>query len=200
MSKTSASFQSGTSDYRLNVAKTVEGSAMQFEVFTDADWAREGENRKSVNAALTFMNGMIISWRCNKQPLVALSTMEIEFVAAARGVQEAMGCYHTIKELEQPMQMPLQLKMDNQAAFTSIMNEAGSSKTKHIDIKNKIIKDLYRAKLLTPTYVPTLDMKADILAKIMPGPNFVRLRSLIGINTPGNHEGKIRCGVFDGTI
>ncbi len=105
-----------------------------------------------------------------------------------------------MKELEQPIQMPIQLKMDNQAAITSIMNEAGSSRTKHIDIKYTFIKDLYRAKLLTPKYVSTHDMKANILTKIMHGPNFTRLRSLIGINPPGNHEGKIRGGVLDKTI
>jgi hypothetical protein len=35
---------------------------------------------------------MIISWMCNKQSLVALSTMESEFVSVVRGIQEAIGC------------------------------------------------------------------------------------------------------------
>jgi hypothetical protein len=90
--------------------------------------------------------------------------------------------------------------MDNQAAIASIMNEASSSKTKHVDIKHKFIKDLYRHKLVLPSYVTTINMKADILTKIMPGPNFVRLRSLIGINAPCNHDGKIRGGVLERTV
>jgi hypothetical protein len=114
------------SDYRLNVVWTIEGSAVQLEVFTDADWASESEDRKLVNAVLTFMNGMIISLD-EQEPLVALSTIEIEFVSAARGVQEAMGCDHIVKELERPIQMHIKLKMDNQAAIKSIMNEAGTS-------------------------------------------------------------------------
>jgi hypothetical protein len=43
-------------------------------------------------------------------------------------------------------------------------------------------------------------MKADILTKIMPGSTFVRLRTLIGINAPDNHEGKIRGGVLERTV
>ncbi len=153
-----------------------------------------------MNAALTFMNGMLISWHCNKQSLVALSTMESEFVSAARGIQEAMGCYNLVKESERTVKLPILLRMDNQAVIDTIMNEASSSKTKHVDIKHKFIKDLYRRKIVLPSYVTTTNMKADILTKIMCGPNFVRLRSLISINAPGNHEGKIRGGVLDETI
>jgi hypothetical protein len=41
-------------------------------------------------------------------------------------------------------------------------------------------------------------MKADILTKIMPGPTFVRLSSLIGINAPIHHEGT--WGMLDETF
>jgi hypothetical protein len=89
------------------------------------------------------MNGMLISWHCNKQSLVALSTMQSEFVSAARGIQEAMGCYNLVKELERTVQLPILLRIDNQAAIVTILNEASSSKTKHVDIKHNFIKDLY---------------------------------------------------------
>ena len=187
----------GTSNYRLDVKKVNEGSNLHFEVYTDADWTSETSDRKSINAALIYLNGMLISWHCNKQALVALSTMESEFVSAAHGIREAMGCYHLAKELGMSIKLTIQLRMDNQTAISSIMNEASSSKTKHVDIKHKFIKDLYRHKIVLPSYVTTTNMKADILTKIMPSPTFVRLRSLIGINAPGNHEGKIRGGVLD---
>jgi hypothetical protein len=60
--------------------------------------------------------------------------MESEFISAARGVQEAMGCYYLVKELGMNMQLPMKLRMDNQAAITCIMNEASSSKTKHVKV------------------------------------------------------------------
>jgi hypothetical protein len=90
--------------------------------------------------------------------------------------------------------------MDNQASIECIMNEASSAKTKHVDIKHKFIKDLYRHKLIMPTYVTTLAMKADILTKTIPGPTFVRLRNMIGVNPPRNCEGKLRGGVLDQTV
>jgi hypothetical protein len=117
-------YLSGTSDYKLEVKRIDDSEEVCLEVYTDADWA--GENRKSVNAALTYLNGM--SWHCNKQALVSLSTMEREFVSASRGKQEAVGCYYMVKELGQPIRLPIQLRMDNQAAIATIMNEASSSK------------------------------------------------------------------------
>jgi hypothetical protein len=190
----------GTPGHRLNITKVGTGTTVFFDVYTDADWTSESTDRKSVNAALVYLNGMLVSWHCNKQALVSLSTMESEFVSAARGIQEAMGCYHLVKELKRPIKLPMQLRMDNQAAIASILNEPSSSKTKHVDIKHKFIKDLYRHKLILPRYVTTTEMKADILTKIMPGPTFVHLRNMIGIHQPVYHEGKIRGVVLDKTL
>jgi hypothetical protein len=53
-----------------------------------------------------------------------------EFMSAARFIQEMMGLYHLVKELGQPIKLPIQLRMDNQAAIASITNEASSSKAK----------------------------------------------------------------------
>ncbi len=90
--------------------------------------------------------------------------------------------------------------MHNQAAIATIKNEASSSKTKHVDIKHKYVKGLNRLKLVLPSYVSTTNMKTDILTKIMPAPNFVLLRTMVGVNGPRYHEGKIRGGVLDGSV
>jgi hypothetical protein len=193
-------YLSGTSAYKLEVERSGKEAEVSFEVYTDADWASEHIDRKSVNASLLYMNGMLVSWNCNKQSLVALSTMESEFVSACRGIQDAMGCYHMVKELGQPIKLPIHLRMDNQAGIVTIMNEASSSKTKHVDIKHKYIKELYRLNYVLPSYVTTTNMKADILTKIMPTPNFVRLRTMLGVNAPDGHHGKIRGGVLDDTV
>jgi hypothetical protein len=174
-----------------------EDTTSRFEIYTDADCASESTDRKSINGALMYLNGMSVSWNCNKQALVSLSTMESEFISAAQGVQEAMGCYYLVKELGMNMQLPMKLRMDNQAVITFIMNEASSSKTKHVDIKHKNIKGLCQHKIIMPSYIPTTEMRADILTKIMPGHTFVLLKTMIGIDPPTCHEGKIRGGVLD---
>jgi hypothetical protein len=98
-----------------------------------ADWASESTDRKSINDTLMYLNGMLMSWKCDKQALVSLSTMECEYISAARGVQRGHECYNLVKELGMNIQLPMKLRVDNQAAITCIMNEASSSKTKHVD-------------------------------------------------------------------
>ncbi len=115
-----------------------------------------------------------------------------------------------VKELRQPIELPIQLRMNDQTAIATIMNEASSCKTTHADIKHKYIKELYRLKFMLPSYVTTTNMKADLLTKVMPAPTIivgagnsstiVRPRTMIGMNDPGYHEGILRGGVLDGTI
>jgi hypothetical protein len=76
------------------------------------------------------------------------------------------------------------------------MDDASSSKP-NVDVKHKFIKDLNQHNIIMSSYIPTTEMRADILTKIMPGPTFVCLRTMIGINPPTFHEGKIRGGLLD---
>ena len=79
------------------------------------------------------------------------------------------------------MESPALLCMDNQAAIAQVKSEASSYKSKHVDIKHKFIKDLYRKKIVKPAYVPTIETKADLLTKAMPAPTFKNLRAMIGL-------------------
>jgi hypothetical protein len=97
----------GTSEYRLDISKMNEDTNIRFEVYTDADWASESTDRKSINGALMYLNGMLVPWYRNKQALVSLSYMESEFISAARGEQESMGFYCLVKELGMDIQLPM---------------------------------------------------------------------------------------------
>ncbi len=65
--------------------------------------------------------------------------MESEFVSAAREIQEAMGCNHLVKEMGQSIKFPGKLRVENQAAIASIMNEV-APKTKQVGIKHILLR------------------------------------------------------------
>ena len=71
--------------------------------------------------------------------------------------------------------------MDNQSAISQITSEASSYKSKHVDIKHKFIKDIYKKGTIMPTYIPTAEKKADILTKALPTPVFRTLQEMIGL-------------------
>jgi hypothetical protein len=98
--------------------------------------------------------------------------MESEFVAAARGAQELLGCYELLQEIGSPSQQPMLLHLDNRAAIAQSTSEASSQRSKHIDIKYKFLKDLYYKGKLKPIHVPTKSMLADLMTKALPLPTF----------------------------
>ncbi|GKG39735.1 hypothetical protein Tco_0463880 [Tanacetum coccineum] len=61
-------------------------SPLDLEAFSDSDYGNSGSNldRKSTTGGCQFLGQRLISWQCNKkQTIVATSTTEAEYVAAA---------------------------------------------------------------------------------------------------------------------
>ena len=59
--------------------------------YTDADFAGDVEDRKSISAGIQFVNGLIAECHCRKQTALALLTAEAEVVSAAAGAVEIPG-------------------------------------------------------------------------------------------------------------
>jgi hypothetical protein len=165
--------------------------------YTDADYTTNGD-RKSISACTIHLNGMLVHWYCTKQSNISLSTIESEFVAAARGVQELLGSFELLKEMGCPVAFPMPLKMDNQAAIAQIASKAYSQRSKHIYIKYKFLQDLYLRQVISPVHVPTKSMLAYLLTKALPTPKFRRLSSMIGLQDVRKEEKDThRAGVLE---
>ncbi|GJS00836.1 hypothetical protein Tco_0317344 [Tanacetum coccineum] len=65
-------------------------SPFDLEAFSDSDYARASLDRKSTTGGCQFLGKRLISWQCKKQTIVANSTTEAEYVAAA-------NCFKTDK-------------------------------------------------------------------------------------------------------
>ncbi|GKB72161.1 putative ribonuclease H-like domain-containing protein [Tanacetum coccineum] len=64
-------------------------SPFALEAFSDSDYAGANLDRKSTTGGCQFLGRRLISWQCKKQTIVATSTTEAEYVAAA-------NCYRQI--------------------------------------------------------------------------------------------------------
>jgi hypothetical protein len=140
-------YLNGTSNIKVRNVLSSQETTLNFCVYSDADYAADKQDRKSVSGSLVYLNGLLVTWNCNKQDNVTLSTMESEFVAAAKAVQELLGCVELASELKLTTNLPSLLFMDNQAAISQVESEASSNKSKHVDIKHKFIKDYYQKEL-----------------------------------------------------
>ncbi|GJV25196.1 ribonuclease H-like domain-containing protein [Tanacetum coccineum] len=58
-------------------------SPFELVAYTDSDYAGAIQDRKSTTGGCQFLGNRLISWQCKKQTVVATSTTEAEYVAAA---------------------------------------------------------------------------------------------------------------------
>ncbi|GJT96362.1 putative ribonuclease H-like domain-containing protein [Tanacetum coccineum] len=61
----------------------LQDSPFELVAYTDSDYARATHDRKSMPGGCQFLGNRLISWQCKKQTLVASSTTEAEYMAAA---------------------------------------------------------------------------------------------------------------------
>nr|GEZ68537.1 hypothetical protein [Tanacetum cinerariifolium] len=58
-------------------------SPLVLEAYSDSDYAGANKDRKSITGGCQFLGRRLISWQCKKQTIVATSSTEVEYVAAA---------------------------------------------------------------------------------------------------------------------
>ena len=85
----------GTGDLALKYEKS-KGVLVGY---SDADWAGDMDDRHSTSGNLFLMAGGSISWLSKKQPVVALSTSEAEYVALSVATQEAVWLRRLLADL-----------------------------------------------------------------------------------------------------
>jgi len=72
----------GTAHFVLKMGRTGR-HGIDLVGWTDSDWAQDPDSRCSIGGFLPDVAGGVVSWQSKKQPTVALSTVEAEYMAAA---------------------------------------------------------------------------------------------------------------------
>nr|GFA42883.1 uncharacterized mitochondrial protein AtMg00810-like [Tanacetum cinerariifolium] len=65
-------------------------SPFDLVAYSDNDYGGATQDRKSTNGGCQFLGRRLISWQCKKQTIVATSTTEAEYVAAASGCRQVL--------------------------------------------------------------------------------------------------------------
>jgi len=157
------------------------GAQVQVDVcaFSDADWANNKRDRKSVTGWVAKINGDPVSWSSKKQRVVALSTCEAELYAEAAAIQEVLWLRGLMRELGLHMSTGSLVYGDNQSTIAASSNGVKSERTKHVDVKYHFITETVENGHVKLKWVPTQQQQADIFTKPLHAPVFLHLRSLI---------------------
>lgn len=162
---------------------TFEPKGEKITGYCDADWGTMAPDRKSYTGYVFYLSGGAVTWKSCKQKTVALSTAEAEFMALVMGTKEALWLKEFIEELnmEKYLSSPFILYSDNQSAKEMTKHPVMHESNKHISIKYHFIRDNVNKKKISVEYLPSEQMKADILTKPLPPVKIKSLRELLGI-------------------
>jgi hypothetical protein len=81
-------YVAGTVNWGLQFKNGLRG--LTLTCFTDSDYAGDVDSRKSTSGVFFFLCVSPVSWQSNKQSVVAQSSCETEYVAAANGACQAL--------------------------------------------------------------------------------------------------------------
>ncbi|KAE9276578.1 hypothetical protein PR003_g29026, partial [Phytophthora rubi] len=163
-----------TSDFGLLMNVTT-GDEVRVAAYSDADYANDPVDRRSVSGYVTTLDGNVVSYASRKQEINALSTCEAEYIAMSEATKDLLWLSGLCKELEWKHSVPLLLG-DNQGAIALTAKPGKHSKSKHIDNKRQMVRRNVELKLLITQHVGTEDVVADIMTKALGAVKFARFR------------------------
>lgn len=169
----------GTIDFKLKLGNiNVDAPLIGY---ADANWADCKLNWKSNSGHIFFVFGAAISWCCRKQPCVALSSTEAEYISLCEAGQEAIWLRRLLNEFDIDMKTPTVIYEDNQSCLKFSEEERLSNRTKHIDTKRYFIRDHVKKGEISCLYCPSEDMIADLLTKPLGAARLKKLRESCGL-------------------
>ncbi|PKU70954.1 Retrovirus-related Pol polyprotein from transposon TNT 1-94 [Dendrobium catenatum] len=127
------------------------------------------------------MGDTAFSWSSQKQPVVDLSTCEVEYVAASSCVCHAIWLRKLLKEIGYSQVETTKIYVDNKSAIALSKNPVYHKRNKHIDVRFHYIRDHIKDKEVQVEYVKSEDQIADIFTKPLAAEQFIKLKILLGV-------------------
>ena len=121
----------------------------------------------------------MISWKSRKQPTVALSSCEAEYMSLTSATQEGKYLLSMLNEILNLEQTKFTLFCDNQSAISLAKNPVKHSRSKHIDIRFHFIRNEIENNSLAILYVPTDDNVSDVFTKPMSKVKLQKFKSIL---------------------
>jgi transposase InsO family protein len=149
--------------------------------YSDSDMAGDIDTRKSTTGVGFFLGGSIITWQSQKQRVVALSSCEAEYIAAATAACQGVWLARLLAELKGEEASPFSLKIDNESAIALSRNPVFHDRSKHIDVKFHYIRECVEENRVQLQSIKTEEQLADILTKALGRERFCELRSRLGV-------------------
>ena len=148
---------------------------------TNADWASNETDRKSISCYCFYHLGALVSCFAQKQKVVAASSTKAEYYSLSYAPCKGIWMHLFLASLEFLFPAPFPILCDNQSALKLANMDTSSSCLKHINmhyhfIHEKVVDDTFKT-----SWITTANMTTNIFTKHLPFPLFSRDCASLGV-------------------
>ena len=124
--------------------------------------------------------GSTVSWRSQRQSVVALSSTEAEYIGLTNACKEVTWLRMLLQDLGFPQKETI-LHSDNQSAIALAKNPAYHDRTKHIATRFHFVRDKVSSGEVKLVYCPTDKMIADGFTKAQGSIKYKEFKEGVGV-------------------
>jgi hypothetical protein len=158
----------------------------QLEVYCDSSYANN-DDYSSISGFAVMFGKNLVSWSSKKQPVIALSSTEAEYVAATGASQEALWFQGLLQEIG-INQETIIIYEDNESCIKLAQNPQEFNRTRHIQVKYHFIRLLVKENKIKLLPIRTKHQLADIFTKGVNGPRLKDITQRLGLES--NQHGR----------
>nr|GEZ96831.1 hypothetical protein [Tanacetum cinerariifolium] len=118
-----------------------EGKAVDPSYYRDADHAGCQDTRRSTSGSVQFQRERLISWSSKRQKSAAISSTEAEYIALSGCCAQILWMRSQLLDYGLAFNK-IPMYCDNKSAIALWCNNAQHSRSKHIDIRYRFIKEI----------------------------------------------------------
>ena len=137
-------------------------------------------NFRSTTGWCATAHDNLLSWTSHRQPtVVAQSTSESEWHAAADAAKEAAYLKNLFYELNIDCPRTVPLKCDNQSTIKQSINQVDQRRCRHLGMRTHYLRQQCHSGNLELEYVPSAEQRGRIFTKCLYTPQHETLRSTL---------------------
>ena len=145
----------------------------------DSAYATHADMKSHSSWSVHLSNGGAALARTKKQTITTDSSTLAELVGAHMSVKDILWCRAFLSEIGFPQRSATTLFIDNQSTLKIIKNKCNAGKTRHVDIRYNLLRELVAAGEIRCAYLPTTKMIADMGTKALAASAFIFLRNFL---------------------
>jgi len=143
------------------------------------DWGGDSDERKSTSGNCFMIRKTVCLWSSKKQPIVALSTCEVEYVATSTSACQSVWLSNIMTQIGFNLDVPIKIYVDNVSTINLAKNPFLHQRSKHIDIRYHFLRDQVEKNMIKLEYCRSEDQIANIFTKPLKIDAFIKLRDLL---------------------